>query len=68
MFRAIKRIAGARTVVFISHRVSTVREADRILVLDEGELVEDGTHEELLSRNGYYSTMVKHQQREALLK
>ncbi|PLX72289.1 MAG: hypothetical protein C0615_12520 [Desulfuromonas sp.] len=61
MFRAIREYAKDRTVLFVSHRFSTVNEADRILVLDEGQLVEDGTHEQLMKINGYYAAMVKHQ-------
>ena len=63
MFDAIRNLAGDRTVIFITHKISTVREADRILVLDEGQLVEDGTHQELLALNGYYSSMNRHQQK-----
>ncbi len=61
MFRAIRNNFENRTVLFVSHRFSTVREADRILVLDGGYLVEDGTHEQLINNNGYYATMVRHQ-------
>jgi len=67
MFRAIRQFAGHRTVLFVSHKVSTVQEADRILVLDGGQLVEDGTHEELLSQGGYYASMNKRQQKESYL-
>jgi ATP-binding cassette subfamily B protein len=68
MFHAIKNLAGSRTVIFVSHKISTVREADRILVLDSGQLVEDGTHEELIAKNGYYTSMIKLQEKEAYLK
>jgi ATP-binding cassette subfamily B protein len=50
-----------RTTIFISHRVSTVRNADQIAVLHGGRLVETGTHDELLSRNGYYADLYNKQ-------
>jgi ATP-binding cassette subfamily B multidrug efflux pump len=50
-----------RTTLFISHRVSTVRNADRIAVLRGGRIVEIGTHEELLERNGYYTDLYNKQ-------
>jgi ATP-binding cassette subfamily B protein len=51
-----------RTAVVISHRISTAREADRILVLDDGELVEQGTHDELVALGGVYAEMNRRQQ------
>jgi ATP-binding cassette subfamily B protein len=51
----------SRTAILISHRISTVREADRILVLDEGRLVETGTHEQLIERHGLYADMFNKQ-------
>jgi ATP-binding cassette subfamily B protein len=57
----LRQVMRDRTTIFISHRVSTVRNADRIAVLHEGRVVELGTHEELLSRNGYYTDLYNKQ-------
>jgi len=53
----LREIMQGRTTIFISHRVSTVRNADRIAVLHDGEIVEYGSHEELIERNGYYTEL-----------
>jgi ATP-binding cassette subfamily B protein len=57
----LREVMQGRTTIFISHRVSTVRNADRIAVLHSGRIVELGTHEELLSRNGYYTDLYNKQ-------
>ena len=57
----LREIMQGRTTIFISHRVSTVRAADRIAVLHGGSIVELGTHEDLLSRNGYYADLYNKQ-------
>jgi subfamily B ATP-binding cassette protein HlyB/CyaB len=51
------RICKGRTVILIAHRLSTLRNADRILTLDKGRLIEDGSHEQLLAANGRYATL-----------
>jgi ATP-binding cassette subfamily B multidrug efflux pump len=57
--RALNKLMKGRTSFVIAHRLSTIRGADRIIVLQDGEIVEDGTHEELVSRNGVYSSLYK---------
>src|SRR5229473_502288 len=57
----LREVMQGRTTIFISHRVSTVRNADRIAVLREGRIVESGTHDELLALNGYYSDLYNKQ-------
>jgi ATP-binding cassette subfamily B protein len=52
---------AGRTTILISHRISTVRHADRIAVLVRGRIAELGTHEELIERNGYYASLFQKQ-------
>jgi len=57
----LREVFRGRTVLLVSHRVSTVRLADRIVVLDEGRVVEEGTHAELIARGGLYTAMAERQ-------
>jgi ATP-binding cassette subfamily B protein len=58
---ALARILRTRTSLVIAHRLSTVRGADRIIVMERGQIVEDGDHAALLALNGYYARLCRHQ-------
>jgi ATP-binding cassette subfamily B protein len=62
---ALARAAEGRTVIMIAHRLSTVANADRIVVLDQGVVVEEGTHSDLLARQGRYAALWQRQASEA---
>lgn len=53
-----------RTVLVIAHRLSTVKSADTVAVISDGQIAESGTHEELLNMNGIYTTLVRRQLQE----
>lgn len=63
--QALATLLRGRTALVIAHRLSTVRDADVILVVDEGRIVERGTHDELLARNGVYADLYRRQFRDA---
>ncbi|MBM3335288.1 ABC transporter ATP-binding protein [Candidatus Sumerlaeota bacterium] len=65
---AIANLFRGRTVLIIAHRLSTVRRADEILVLGKGRLIERGTHNELLERNGFYASLYRISQGDEFLK
>ena len=54
---AFDRLARGRTTLIIAHRLSTIRSADRILVIQDGVVAEQGSHQELLAKNGVYATL-----------
>ena len=58
------RLMEGKTTFVIAHRLSTIKNADQILVLNQGEIIEQGTHEALLARDGFYANLYNSQFRE----
>ena len=58
---ALARVRKGRTTIIVAHRLSTVRDADRIVVIDGARVVEQGGHDELMERRGTYHRLVEHQ-------
>ena len=56
--KAMDRLMEDKTSFIIAHRLSTIRNADKIIVIENGEIIEQGTHEELLALKGYYSILL----------
>ena len=59
LFRGFRKILAGRTALIISHRMSTIRMADKIFVLDKGRIAECGTHAQLIDADGMYADMFK---------
>jgi ATP-binding cassette subfamily B protein len=64
--RAMAKLMKGRTSFVIAHRLSTIRDADTILVMNHGRIIEQGSHQELLARNGFYADLYNSQFTEAL--
>ena len=58
---ALNRVMEGRTTVVVAHHLSTIRRADRILMIQDSEIIEQGSHDELLKANGYYAELLKMQ-------
>ena len=59
--KAMDRLMQGRTSFIIAHRLSTIRNADLILVMKDGDIIEQGTHEQLLARGGFYANLYNSQ-------
>lgn len=59
--RATEKITEGRTSIIIAHRLATIKKADKIIVMDAGQIVESGTHKQLLEKGGYYSKLYEAQ-------
>ncbi|MDO4460430.1 MAG: ABC transporter ATP-binding protein [Clostridia bacterium] len=62
IYDSLMKLRKGKTTLVVAHRLSTVRDAERIIVLDKGKVAEDGTHDELMAKNGIYAELYKRQQ------
>ena len=58
---AFKKMMEGRTTFIVAHRLSTIKEADQILVMNQGKIIETGNHDELLAKNGFYARLYNSQ-------
>jgi ATP-binding cassette subfamily B protein len=63
---AISKLMKGRTAVVIAHRLSTIQKADKIIVVDKGQIVEQGNHEELIQQEGFYANLYRMQYKEVV--
>ena len=61
VYEKFKKIAKGKTVIVVTHRLGSVKDADRVIVMKNGKIIEDGMHEGLINQNGYYSQMYNEQ-------
>ncbi|MGA2477909.1 MAG: ABC transporter ATP-binding protein [Spirochaetia bacterium] len=67
IIESLRRLKGEKTVIIVSHRISPLKGADRIYVMDEGKILEQGSHAQLLAQKGLYERLVRYQQMESSL-
>ena len=59
IYTALEHLSSGKTTIMVTHRLSTVRKADQIIVLDKGQIVEKGNHESLITKNGFYTNLCR---------
>ena len=68
LIKAVEAFTSEKTIVMIAHRLKTVRNADQILVIDKGRIAEQGTHEELMNKEGIYKNFIAERSKAAIWK